>query len=46
MRDVLRPLAEAAGDSVPGVRLAGIVIGVLLVVAGIRAMFGKRNRRR
>lgn len=30
-------------DSLPGVKLAGLVIGVLLVIAAIRAMFGKRK---
>jgi hypothetical protein len=39
-----RLLAEGNGsDSLPGVKLAGLVIGLLLLVAAIRALFGKRK---
>ena len=37
----------AAGDgaqSLPGVKILGLVIGLLLIYAAIRAMFGKRKR--
>ncbi len=37
-------LAERAADDVPGVKLAGIAIGVLLIIAALRGMFGRRNR--
>jgi hypothetical protein len=38
------PLAEGNGSqSLPGVKLAGLVIGLLLLVAAIRALFGKRK---
>jgi hypothetical protein len=33
------PLADAATD-VPGVKLLGVVLGGLLLIAAIRAMFG------
>ena len=36
-------VAEAASDA-PGIKLLGIAMGVLLVIAAIRAMFGKRKR--
>jgi hypothetical protein len=36
-------LATAATD-VPGVKLLGVVLGGLLLIAAIRAMFGKRKR--
>jgi len=35
-------LLAADRIDIPGVRLLGIVIGVLLVVAALRWMFGKR----
>jgi hypothetical protein len=39
-----RMVAEGHGsDSLPGVKLAGLVIGLLLLVAAIRALFGKRK---
>jgi hypothetical protein len=39
-----RLLAEGSGaGSLPGVKLAGLVIGLLLLFAAIRAMFGKRK---
>jgi hypothetical protein len=38
-------LADAVTD-IPGVKLLGVVIGGLLVVAAIRAMFGKGGGRR
>ena len=39
-----RLVAEGHGsDSLPGVKLAGLVIGLLLLVAAIRALFGKRK---
>ena len=36
-------LAEGATDA-PGMKLLGLAIGLLLIVAAIRAMFGKRKR--
>jgi hypothetical protein len=40
-----RLLAEGNGsESLPGVKLAGLVIGLLLLVAAIRALFGKGKR--
>jgi hypothetical protein len=37
-------LAEGGGaQGLDGVKLAGLVIGLLLLVAAIRAMFGKRK---
>jgi hypothetical protein len=35
-------IASAATD-IPGVKLLGVVIGGLLLIAAIRAMFGKRG---
>jgi hypothetical protein len=35
-------LASGA-DSLPGVKLLGLVIGILLVIAAIRAMFGRKR---
>jgi hypothetical protein len=35
-------LAEGAGDA-PGVKLLAIAVGVLLIIAAIRGMFGKRK---
>ena len=29
-------------DGVPGIKLLGVVIGILLLVAAIRAMWGRR----
>jgi hypothetical protein len=29
---------------IPGVRLVGIIVGALLLIAAVRAMFGKRKR--
>jgi hypothetical protein len=41
---VTAPLAEGGGaQGLDGVKLAGLVIGLLLLVAAIRAMFGKRK---
>jgi hypothetical protein len=42
-------LAKLAGevrpwDEIPGVALVGIVIGLVLLVAAIRFMFGRRDR--
>jgi hypothetical protein len=34
----------ASVADVPGVRLLGVVLGILLVLAAIRAMFGRRGR--
>ncbi|MFC8845445.1 MULTISPECIES: hypothetical protein [unclassified Micromonospora] len=37
------PLADATGVAdVPGVRLLGLIVGGLLLLAAIRAMFGRR----
>lgn len=36
-------LADRGPDHVPGVVLTGIVVGILLMWAAIRAMFGKRK---
>ena len=36
-------LAEGATDA-PGVKLLAIAMGTLLIIAAIRAMFGKRKR--
>ena len=47
MGGVLRLLAEEAPRSwedIPGVAILGAVLGVLLVWAAIRAMFGKRDK--
>ena len=41
--DVVHYLADKGPDQVPGVVLAGVVIGVLLMWAAIRGMFGKRK---
>lgn len=39
----LLPLADATSPAdVPGVRLLGVVVGGLLLLAAIRAMFGRR----
>ncbi|MEH1166092.1 MULTISPECIES: hypothetical protein [unclassified Micromonospora] len=36
-------LADATSPAdIPGVRLLGLVVGALLLLAAIRAMFGKR----
>jgi hypothetical protein len=35
-------LLAADRTDIPGIRLLGIVIGVLLVIAALRWMFGKR----
>jgi hypothetical protein len=34
------------GSDIPGVVLVGAVLGALLLIAAIRAMFGPRRRRR
>lgn len=43
----LAPAAALAADrdwaDIPGVRLVGAVVGTLLVLAAIRAMFGRRK---
>jgi hypothetical protein len=36
-------LADKGPDHVPGVVLTGVVVGVLLMLAAIRGMFGKRK---
>ena len=36
-------LADGATDA-PGIKLLALVMGVLLIVAAIRAMFGKKKR--
>ncbi|HEX6870612.1 MAG TPA: hypothetical protein VF163_05890 [Micromonosporaceae bacterium] len=36
--------APRAWDDIPGVALVGIVIGLVPLVAAIRAMFGRRDR--
>ncbi|MEU8330715.1 hypothetical protein [Micromonospora sp. NPDC048839] len=37
------PLADATSPAdIPGVRLLGLVVGALLLLAAIRAMFGRR----
>jgi hypothetical protein len=40
---IVHILADKGPNQVPGVVLTGIVIGVLLLWAAIRAMFGKRK---
>jgi hypothetical protein len=35
--------ADRGPDRVPGVVLTGVVVGVLLLVAAIKGMFGKRK---
>jgi hypothetical protein len=40
--DLVPYLADKNPQHVPGVTLAGIVIGALLLVAAIRWMFGKK----
>jgi hypothetical protein len=42
-RTDLASLAEGAGDA-PGITLLAIAMGILLIIAAIRAMFGKRKR--
>jgi hypothetical protein len=38
------PLAESGGaQGLDGVKLAGLVIGILLLIVAIRAMFGNRK---
>jgi len=39
---VLAGAAERNWDDIPAVKLVGLVIGAVLIVAAIRAMFGKR----
>jgi len=44
---MLTRLTEAAPrpwDEIPGAVLTGVVIGVVLLIAAIRAMFGKRRK--
>jgi hypothetical protein len=36
-------LAEGASDA-PGIKLLALVMGILLIAAAIRAMFGKKKR--
>lgn len=36
-------LAAQGWAGVPGIRVVGAVLGILILVAAIRAMFGKRN---
>jgi len=36
-------LADRGPDQVPGVVLAGVVVGALLMLAAIKGMFGKRK---
>lgn len=36
-------LASGASDA-PGIKLLALVMGILLIVAAIRAMFGKKKR--
>ena len=36
-------LAEGSTDA-PGIKLLALVMGLLLIVAAIRAMFGKKKR--
>jgi hypothetical protein len=31
-------------EDIPGVALVGVVIGIVLLVAAVRAMFGRRNK--
>lgn len=40
--DLLSAAEEVSWSEVPGVRLLGLVVGALLLVAAIRAMFGRR----
>jgi hypothetical protein len=40
--DALGILARSPTD-IPGVRIVGAILGILLVAAAIRAMFGKRR---
>jgi hypothetical protein len=38
------PVVGASGwAGEPGIRIVGAILGILLVVGAIRAMFGKRN---
>jgi len=41
--DGVHYLADKGPNQVPGVVLAGVVIGILLMWAAIRGMFGKRK---
>jgi hypothetical protein len=40
---VWRWAAEGDWQDVPGVRVIGAILGILLIVAAIRAMFGRRK---
>jgi hypothetical protein len=37
-------IVAAGGTDAPGVKLLALVMGILLVIAAIRAMFGKKKR--
>jgi hypothetical protein len=39
-------LLAASSSDAPGIKLLAIVIGILLMVAAIRGMFGKRKNKR
>ncbi|MFC7479259.1 hypothetical protein ACFQX7_03170 [Luedemannella flava] len=41
---IIHSAAEAATDDIPGVVLVGVVVGGLLLLAAIRAMFGGRRK--
>jgi hypothetical protein len=38
------PLASPGSAAVSGVRLLGIIVGTTLLLAAVRAVFGKRRR--
>jgi hypothetical protein len=41
--DGVHHLADQGPAHVPGVVLTGVVVGILLILAAIRGMFGKRK---
>lgn len=44
MRHILLAAEEVSWHDIPGVRLLGGVLGILLLLAAIRSMFGKGGR--
>jgi hypothetical protein len=40
---VVKAFAEASVDYTPAIKVVGAILGILIVVAAIRAWFGKRR---
>jgi hypothetical protein len=40
----LTPLASPESTAVTGVRFLGLIVGIVLLLAAIRAMFGRRRK--